>query len=271
MKQECATQTSTDAGLHPHPCLLDLSWSSGNRTRYEAGTSADAHAFVSQRCPLEDVQGLGRRDRKFRARSRVHRTRHLSSHGLRCNVPCEGQGARAQAGATATVQRGKGQKGPTSQGKDNAKGKPTKDRKLGPCHWRARDGHAESNSSVSKADGEDYRKLQKIIVQSNPSASYKQVRVDDKVLGHQQNNVTQRSGYSLGSLEVHHDDSGVEEEYPLHSVLDLTGHNDMLKDLYFDDDCIFALEMTKPRVELDALSELRKAILDFGAVLHRAT
>ena len=42
----------------------------------------------------------------------------------------------------------------------------------------------------------------------------------------------------------------------------------MLSDWCLDHGCTFALEMTNPLVELDALSDLRKPIADAGAVLR---
>ena len=50
------------------------------------------------------------------------------------------------------------------------------------------------------------------------------------------------------------------EEHPPSSDPDLTDHDDMLKDWYLGDDCIDALEMNKPPVEVDALPELRNPV-----------
>ena len=58
------------------------------------------------------------------------------------------------------------------------------------------------------------------------------------------------------------------EEHPPYIDLDLTDHDDMLKDWYLGDECIDALEMNNPPVELDALSELRNPVLYSGAVLY---
>ena len=63
----------------------------------------------------------------------------------------------------------------------------------------------EQSRSRPLSQGEDSTST----VQSTSTASAKQVRVDDKGLSHQQNNVHQKSGYFLASLEVHLDDSGV--------------------------------------------------------------
>ena len=59
---------------------------------------------------------------------------------------------------------------------------------------------------------------------------------------------------------------------PPNSVLDLTAHDDMLKDWKSDDDCKFAFEMTNAGIELDALSEPRKTVLGFWSkATHMST
>ena len=106
-------------------------------------------------------------------------------------------------------------------------------------------------------------------VQSTSTASSKQVLVDDKGLSHQQNNDLPKVWIFFWlpwkfilMIPVSW------EERPPYSDLDLTDHDDMLKDWYLVDDCIDALEMNNPPVELDALPELRNPVLDSGAVLH---
>ena len=140
---------------------------------------------------LQNVRSLERHDRKFRACSQVNRTRHLCFHAT-----FHGKGARARK---EKAKKGTGKnKGPKGKGKDTAKSKQTKNRKLGPCHWCGRDGHCVADCCFKQW----YERVRRPTV-APTSAKLKttralhsriRVRVDDKDLRHQQNNVTQKAG-----------------------------------------------------------------------------